>query len=257
MNDTTLIKRYEHAMCNTRGGFEERLLMERDGNLAVYYAPFEHVNPAARVCLVGITPGPTQMDNAVLAAISALARKKTHEEALAEAKATGGFSGRTLRYNLVRQLSSWGVHQWLGLRSSEDLFESTGRHLLHTCSLLRFPVAKAGKPYNGTPDMLRQPMLRRFVMEHFAAEVVKIPDAVFIGLGPVVSRALDRLAAEGALPRERIVSGMLHPSPENTYRIDYALSDRAGPVPHATNLEAWDRGRAAFRAHYVEARQAA
>lgn len=46
-------------------GIDERLLIDREGNLSVYYAPFEYVNPAARVVIVGITPGRTQMRNAL------------------------------------------------------------------------------------------------------------------------------------------------------------------------------------------------
>jgi hypothetical protein len=38
-------------------GWPESLLMRREGEWASFYAPFDHVNPQARVVLVGITPG--------------------------------------------------------------------------------------------------------------------------------------------------------------------------------------------------------
>lgn len=50
-----------------------RLLMDSDGAVKIYYAPFEYINPEARIVLVGITPGPTQMVNANNEARQALA----------------------------------------------------------------------------------------------------------------------------------------------------------------------------------------
>ena len=48
------------------------LLMAREGALSVYYAPFEWVNPKARVVLVGITPGMVQAANALAEAQRAM-----------------------------------------------------------------------------------------------------------------------------------------------------------------------------------------
>ena len=36
--------------------------LHQDGALAVYYAPFDHVNERSRVVVVGITPGWAQME---------------------------------------------------------------------------------------------------------------------------------------------------------------------------------------------------
>ncbi len=44
---------------------DDRLLLDRDGPVSVYYAPFDYIITKARVVIVGITPGPTQMSNAV------------------------------------------------------------------------------------------------------------------------------------------------------------------------------------------------
>jgi len=38
--------------------------------LSIAYAPFDHVNPAARVVIVGLTPGRQQMRNALMEVIS-------------------------------------------------------------------------------------------------------------------------------------------------------------------------------------------
>lgn len=78
---------------------DERLLMEQAGGTTVYYAPFEFVNPVARITLVGITPGPTQMLNACSAARSALLAGANDADALRQAKLTGAFSGEPMRSN--------------------------------------------------------------------------------------------------------------------------------------------------------------
>jgi hypothetical protein len=212
----------------------------------VFYAPFEYVNQAARLVLVGITPGPTQMYNANMAARAALLAGLPKQEVLARAKQTGAFSGEPMRTNLIKQLEHWGVNQWLGLSSASELFDSR-RELLHTTSLLRFPVFAAGEDYRGTPDMTRTPMLRRYLLEGFASEAVSLKDAIFLGLGPIVQKVLDGLVREGAVPAERVVGGMLHPSGNCTYRIKYLVGDRNGAVPHATNPAPYDAGRARFR----------
>ena len=41
------------------------LLLHREGRLAIYYAPFDYINPLAKVVLVGISPGFRQMEIAL------------------------------------------------------------------------------------------------------------------------------------------------------------------------------------------------
>ena len=247
-----LLERFAPVLrsADTRGQKNDRLLIDRDGEVSIYYAPFEYVNPAAKVVLVGITPGPTQMANANRAAVEALAAGKPIDEVCRAAKDTGAFSGELLRGNLIRQLNHWQVHRWLGLDNAADLF-SRSRSLVQTTSLLRFPVFVGKKPYAGSPDMTRHPLLRRHLLEHFAREVDDLPGAVFITLGPTVQRAMQWLIEQGRIPRHRVALGMLHPSPNCTYRINYLTGDRLGAVPHATNPVQYDEGRDIFRKTYL------
>ena len=249
---TSLIDRFAPVITDRRApqGIDERLVMERHGDLAIYYAPFEYVNPAARVALVGITPGPTQMHNAIARARQALLAGALPADAVRLAKETAAFSGEPLRTNLVKQLNDWGVNAWLGLSSTSELFGAT-QPLVQTTSLLRFPVFRNGRKYEGTPNMMRHPMLHRSLLEHFAREVEQLPQAVFIALGPKVAEVIQLLVADGVLTAERVITGMLHPSGENTYRIRYLLGDRNGEPPHRTNPRPYDEGRAAFRHRYL------
>jgi hypothetical protein len=224
--------------------------MDASGDVKIYYAPFEHINPSARIVLVGITPGPTQMVNANNEARRVLLSGKSHAEAIRTAKSVGAFSGEPLRSNLINQLNHWGFHKWLNLSDSAALF-STSRHLVQTTSLLRYPVFVNYNDYRGNPDMTKHPMLRKYLLENFAAEVEELKDAVFVGLGPQVQKVLDRLIQERALKPDRVIGGMLHPSGNCTYRIKYLIGDRSASVPHATNPVPYDQGRRAFQDRFL------
>jgi hypothetical protein len=199
-------------------------LMAQDGAVSVYYAPFEWVNPQARVVLVGITPGRTQAANALNEAKRAIYDGAADSEVLRRAKATGAFSG-AMRPNLVALLDAVGLQKWLGLDSCGDLFGSASA-LLQTASVLQFPVFVQGENYNGTPDATKQPMLREMVKQHFGQVCAQLPDAVFVPLGPVPSKVMAWLAAEGAIAPSRVLDGLPHPSGANAERIKYFLGQK-------------------------------
>lgn len=249
---TNLIEKYRPVLCGPTPAVvrDPRLLMDASGDVKIYYAPFEYLNPMARVVLVGITPGPTQMVNANNEARRALLAGKTGAEAVQSAKSVGAFSGEPMRSNLINQLNHWAFHQWLGLRDAAELF-SSARHLVQTTSLLRYPVFVRDDDYRGAPDMTKHPLLRRYLLEHFVAEVEKLSGAVFVGLGPQVQKTLDRLIQQRVLQADRVIGGMLHPSGNCTYRINYLVGDRRAPVPHATDPAPYDAGRRAFRERYL------
>ena len=252
--NTRLIERFAPVLCGPRAPVvrDPELLLDASGPVKVYYAPFEYINPCARIVLVGITPGPTQMVNANNEARRVLLAGKSNGDAIQAAKIVGAFSGEPLRSNLINQLNHWGFHKWLGLGDSAELF-STARQLVQTTSLVRYPAFVNDDDYRGTPDMTKHPMLRKYVLEHFAAEVEQLKDAVFVGLGPLVLKVLDRLCQEGVINTDRVIGGMLHPSGNCTYRINYLIGDRRAPVPHATNPVPYDQGRRAFHARFLTA----
>lgn len=229
---------------------DPRLLMADDDHVKIYYAPFEYINPLARIVLVGITPGPTQMVSANHAARQALLSGLDEVGAMIRAKAVAAFSGEPLRSNLVNQLNHWGFNNWLGLEDSAEFF-SGAAHLVQTTSLLRYPVFVNGDDYRGNPDMLKHPLLRQYLFDHFVAEVEEIKDAVFVGLGPLVQKVLNHLVKEGVLSKDRVIGGMLHPSGNCTYRINYLIGERKKPVPHATNPLPYDQGRRLFQEQYL------
>lgn len=197
------------------------LLLEAQDDLAVYYAPFDYVNPKARVILVGITPGLQQAVNALNAARSALQQGLPATEASRIAKNTGSFSG-PMRRNLVDMLDHIGLNGKLGLASCSELF-TTSTDLVHFTSMLRYPVFHRGADYSGSPAPLTRPVLRRQVEAYFAKELEQLPESILVPLGPKVLEVVNWLAGQGVVESRRILDGMPHPSGANAERIAYFL----------------------------------
>lgn len=190
----------------------------RDG--MIQYAPFDHVNPAARLVLVGLTPGRVQAINALNAAAEALRAGADLATARLAAKRTGSFSG-PLRTNLVALLDHFGVQCLLGLGSCMDLFATHGE-LVHFTSALRYPVFNAdGSNYNRSP--LAHPELERCVRGYFFAELQQLPMALFVPLGAGASEALALAVREDRVAADRVLDGLVHPSGANGERIAYQL----------------------------------
>jgi len=188
-----------------------------DGDTEVYYAPFHATNTAARVVIVGIAPGRTQMRTACRAAARALLAGKSEAEALDAAGWAGSFAG-PMRGHLIAMLDDIGLPAALGVSGAAALFDGR-RDLIHTTSALRFPVFVGGANYNGRrPALLKHPVLRVGVETLLRDELESIPEALVIPLGDVVDRAIDHLASLGAVRRERCLLGFPHPSPGNGHR---------------------------------------
>jgi len=262
MNTQTLFPQYAEAISNLRidsikdvQSIPSNLRMEKDGNLSIFYIPFDYVTPLARIVLVGITPGFTQLMNAMREAQNQLKSGADHMAALHAAKSTGAFSG-SMRPNLVAMLDCLGINDWLGIKTSDDLFGSAN-HLVHTTSVLRHPVFVDGENYNGTPNMTKHPMLRGFMLEHFAKEAAKLKNSIFIPLGPKVSDAISWLVAKGVIDGSRVLDGMPHPSGANAERIAYFLGKKKREELSAkTNPDKLDSAKATMMAKMSEIRMA-
>lgn len=220
-----LLNKYRNVIQNLPSNcFDEKLLMDRDGKLSIYYAPFEYINPEAKVVIVGITPGRTQMTNALREAQRQLKAGADNHTVLRQAKLTGAFSG-TLRNNLVNLLDHIGINQWLSIDTTEDLFGCMA-HLAQTASVLSYPVFVDGKDYNGTPNMLKHPLLKQYLRDHFGKQAHHLSKAIFIPLGDKPKEALNFLSAEGIINKDRILGDLPHPSGANAERIAYFLGKK-------------------------------
>lgn len=202
----------------------EKLRLAQEGSLNICYAPFEHINPEARIVLVGITPGKQQMLNALAEARRQLDNGARDFEVLMAAKRFAGFSGE-LRTNLIKLLDHVGIQRWLSISTCADLFGSACS-LVQTASMLRNPVFYNGADYNGTPKMMRNEFLKSHILKNFGKDVQQFSKAVIIPLGSPVVEALSVLADMGFVNREQVLFGLPHPSPQNIERIKYFVGEK-------------------------------
>ena len=216
---------------------DDALLIERAVPLSCHYAPFEHINPAARVVLLGITPGAQQARNALASLRTCLQAGMSDADALAQAKQTASFSG-PMRANLVAMLDHIGLSRLLGVDSCARLFD-TRTDLVHFTSALRYPVFLDGRDYSGSPAILATPVLKAMTTRWLGDEIRQMRDAFWVPLGKEPSAVLQHLVAQGALAADRVLQGLPHPSGANAERIAYflgnktaeALSPKTSPAP--------------------------
>jgi len=216
-------------------------------NVQMVYAPFDHVNPGARIAIVGLTPGKQQAVNALLAAWRSLQGGRSLTQAAEEAKVFASFSG-PMRSNLVRMLDTVGVADLLGLSSTAALWNGCAG-MVHFTSALRYPVFVDGANWSGQPNMLQVPQMRSWLETYTGAELASLSDAIIVPLGPKVAEAMLHLANNGQIDERRILTGLPHPSGANAERIAYFLGNKpAHRCSTKTNTAALDSARDGLRA---------
>ena len=134
-----------------------------------------------------------------------------------------------MRNKLTALLDYIGLQRWLGQGSCDELF-GKATHLLQSASVLPFPVFVNAGNYNGTPDPLNTPMLRKMAMEHFVPMANALPAAVFVPLGPVPTRVLQWLVSQDHMSERQLLLGLPHPSGANAGRVRYFLGKKAASL---------------------------
>ncbi|MDR6123480.1 hypothetical protein QFZ87_003077 [Bacillus sp. SLBN-46] len=195
----------------------DEFLYARDGKVEVYWAPFEYINKEAKVIILGITPGWTQMElafNYVRHHID----EETHEQLISNAKNNASFGGTTMRKNLIDMLDGIGLHHFLQINSCEQLFNEK-HSLLHTSSVLRYPVFIEGENYSGSnPKIFSQDIFLKMIDELLVPELNQMKNAVIIPTGKVVSDVLKFLVDERKIVNKTILFNFPHPSGANGHR---------------------------------------
>lgn len=196
----------------------DKLLMKCSGKLKMYYAPHnEYINPSAQVIIVGLTPGFTQMRIAIQEAIIGLKAGFSDEEVCRKAKEAARFAG-SMRNTLIEMLNTLKLHQYLNLASCDALFQDH-QTILHTTSLLRFPVFVETRNYSGNhPSLLSSSFLRETALLSLYEELEIMSHALIIPLGKTVESVLQLLVSEGKLNTKRCLWGFPHPSGANGHK---------------------------------------
>ena len=114
-----------------------KFLINSNGNIKIYYAPFDFINSKAKIMIVGITPGFQQM----LQSFEVINDGKS----LKEVKDLSSFKG-SMRTTLINYLDELKVNNILKIKSCESLFNKDSKYR-HTTSLVKYPVLDKGKNY--------------------------------------------------------------------------------------------------------------
>ena len=190
---------------------------------AQFYAPFDWINENADIVLIGITPGRRQAKAALKTLRAALSAGKTPLEAAELAKQAASFDGE-MRVIAKELMDRFQLQKVFRLGSCSDLFEQA-RHRAHYTSLLRYPVLhwqtkrnKSGASktgwfdFSGGDDVFTESLLVQSREKDFEREIAHFKNAWLVPFGPTPAKALERLAAQGVLDRDRILPGINHPS---------------------------------------------
>src|SRR5699024_8767678 len=162
----------------------QQFLMEEEDNINMYYAPHnEYINKHAQIVIVGITPGWNQMKVAFEQFVASLISGIHLESCLYQTKIAARFSG-SMRSNLTDMLDQCGIPKVFDIPYSSDLFTKSD-HLLHTTSIIKYPVFVNEKNYTGHyPSIDHSPLLQKYAYEEFPKELSQIiPQALVIPLG--------------------------------------------------------------------------
>lgn len=211
----------------------QSLELGRDGPYQQFWIPFDAVNEAADVVIVGLTPGLQQAEEALVSMRNSLLMGCTPEIVAQRAKTTAAFKGN-MRSLGARLMDHFGINELLGLGSTEELFGSAA-HRVHCTSLLRHPVLKDGKNYSGDARMLQRPFLRDIAFSTLPNEIARIGDPWIISFGTAAADGLQALADMGRIDFSRLLTGILHPSGTqwNRYKVQFGTTpaDEAANVP--------------------------
>jgi len=196
-----------------------------ENDLVMYYAPHnDYVNKQAIIIIVGITPGWLQMKNAYEAFLSYEQMSLT--EQLKLSKEYASFSG-SMRINLINMLDEIGLQTELGLSSTAELFAEK-RNLLHTTSLLKYPVFYKEQNYTGhNPSMTHAKLLHPYINTVFPEELQQLPQSsLIIPLGKKVEEMMKKLVSANKI-KQPYLSGFPHPSGANGHRLKQLIQEKA------------------------------
>ncbi len=196
-----------------------------ENDLAMYYAPHnEYVNKQAIITIVGITPGWLQMKTAYEDFLSY--EQMSLMKKLKLTKESASFIG-SMRVNLISMLNEIGLQTVLGLNSISDLFADK-RNLLHTTSLLKYPVFYKNRNYTGhNPSMQHSKLLHPYLYAVFPEELQQLPDScLIIPLGKKVEEIIRELGTANII-KQPFLSGFPHPSGANGHRLKQLAQEKA------------------------------
>ena len=116
-------------------------------------------------------------------------------------------------------LDEINLNKSLNINSYDELFKEKD-YLLHTTSLIPYPVFFKGNNYTGhSPKLMKSEFLMRYVYENLIENIEKLGDVLIIPLGKAVEEVLDDLVNKNIIEKDQILRGFPHPSGANAHRL--------------------------------------
>ena len=244
MKNQSLFSKYRQVIASFKDVKDRKDLLLKDfGEERIYYAPFDYVNPKARLFIVGITPGEVQMNNMLAEAARLIHQGLSDDEILRRCKAVGSFSG-PMRKNLVELMDEAGIAEFLDIETTAQLF-SDRQDLVNLTSCVRYPTfeVKNGKETNFNAEIKQGTRLFEFAVPLTLEELNKAPNALLLPLGPKVQHYLEKVV-KGTNFENRLLPELPHPSGANAERIAYFLGRKAkDTLSSRTNPEKLDKSK--------------
>ena len=110
------------------------------------------------------------------------------------------------------------IDKKLGIESCSELFGDKD-YLLHTTSIIPYPVFVNNKNYTGSsPKIMNNETLYSYVKKYFYKEVEKLPNTLIIPLGKAVEEILEQMIKDGLIKEGQCLLGFPHPSGANGHK---------------------------------------
>ena len=107
-----------------------------------------------------------------------------------------------MRKNLISMLDELNLNTKLNISSCSELFLNKDE-LLHTTSMIPYPVFINGKNYTGArPKILDSEVLMSYIKKYFYKEVKELPNTFIIPLGKSVEEVLELMISEKIIKKE-------------------------------------------------------
>ena len=174
-------------------------LVNKDGNIEIYFAPFDYINSKAKIVIVGITPGLQQMTQSF--------QVIKDGKSLKEVKDLSSFKG-SMRTTLIKYMDELKINKIIKIKSCESLFNLDSKYL-HTTSLVKYPVFDKGKNYSGV-NILKKKILLDFIEDNFLKELKIHQNSIIVPLGNTVSSTIDYLNIKHQLNLRCFLKGFTH-----------------------------------------------
>ena len=206
------------------------LELERRGKYLLQYTPFEHLNKGAKLVIVGITPGPNQLELAYDVAQKLLQAGRSEDEILADVKKAGAFVGPAMRPNLLKMLRHFRFEKILGIDDAESLWGKDAG-LLHSTSVIPHAAFKITKSENkmfagNFEEVMKSGLLRECFVNCFVPSIREMnQNAFYVSLGQCPQAALQWCVEEGYLRQEQVLGAFCHPSTNGGSAPSYYLRE--------------------------------